>query len=58
MIPEEKLALFEKIFTHVVDKGAYLSCTMEGKKREWMYSHKLIQELSAEKIEKLIKNQT
>lgn len=53
-----KLDLLEHFFTSVEDKGTYFSCTMEGNKRTWMYSKKMIEDLGCNKLLKIIKNQT
>lgn len=52
-----QLQILHHFFQTVIDKGTYYSCTMEGHKREWMYSKKMIEELTPNKLLKIIKNQ-
>lgn len=54
----QKLEILKHFFDTVVDKGTYFSCTMDGNKRIWMYSKKMIEELDTNKLLKIIKNQT
>lgn len=54
----QKLDILKNFFTEVQDKGTYFSCTIQGKKRMWMYSKKMIEELGHNKLLKIIKNQT
>ena len=57
MIPTEKQQVLEKHFYAIEDKGTFISCTMTGQTRVWMYDKKLINLFSTEKLEKLISNQ-
>lgn len=54
----QKLDILTHFFAKVEDKGTYYSCTMEGNKRVWMYSKKMIDDLGTNKLLKIIKNQT